>query len=77
MNKVKYDENPIVIERGPSYSKIESISPSTRKKAKERLNNPNRKSSKHFLKDFFSERGVHVYPKRMTYWYKYTKKVRS
>ena len=34
MNKVKYDENPIVIERGPSYSKIESISPSLEKKQK-------------------------------------------
>lgn len=62
--------SPVLIVRGPGYSKAESISPKNRKKAMERMKNPNRKNRNEFLNEFFAEIGIIANPDAMTYLYK-------
>ena len=73
MSKFQYDEEPIVICRDCGYNMVELLSPENRKKARERVKNPNYVNSKYKLKELFAEIGIVVHPERMTHWYAYTK----
>lgn len=63
--------NPVHVSRDAGYSKIESISPENRQKAKERMDNPDIVSGNYKLKELFADMGVVVHPERMTNWYPY------
>ena len=64
--------NPVYVSRDAGYSKIESISPENRRKAKEMINNPNKVTHIDTLNKLYSKMGVIVHPERMTNWYAFT-----
>lgn len=63
--------NPVYVSRDAGYSKIESISPENRRKAKDKMDNPDIVSGNYKLKELFADIGVVVHPERMTNWYPY------
>lgn len=73
MTNFQYNEEPIVICRDCGYDMVELLSPENRKKAREKVKNPNYVNSKYKLKELFAEIGIVVHPDRMTNWYAYTK----
>lgn len=73
MNDFHYDEEPVHVIKDNGFDKLKLISPENRRKARERMNDPNCVSGNHMLKELFAEIGIVVHPERMTNWYAYTK----
>ena len=71
MNEVDCRRNPVYVSRDAGYSKLESISPENRKKARERLNNRDIVTRIELLSELYSKMGVIANPERMTNWYPY------
>lgn len=71
MNDVDCRINPVYVSRDAGYSKLESISPENRKKARERLNNRDIVTRIELLSELYSKMGVIAYPEKMTNWYPY------
>lgn len=69
---IYYDEEPVMVTRDSGYSKLKLISPENRKKARERVLNPDTVTGKYRLKKLFGEIGIVVIPERMTMWYPFT-----
>lgn len=69
MNKYHYDEKPVRVTKDSGYSKVELLSPENRRKARERVKDPNYVNVKYKLKEFFAEIGIVVIPEKMTMWY--------
>lgn len=67
MAKFSYEEEPIIVCRDLRYPIVELISPKNRKRANERVKNPNYVDSKYKLKELFAEFGITVNPKAMAY----------
>lgn len=72
MANFQYDGEPVRVTRDSGYSKLKLISPENRKKARERVYNPNIVTGKYRLKELFAKRGIVVIPERMTMWYRFT-----
>lgn len=64
---------PVTIVRDAGYSKLLTLLPKNKLKAKKRVENPNFISGKEGIKDIFSEVGIIINPDAMTYLYR-TKK---
>ncbi len=62
---------PVRVVRDAGYSKIKSISHENRKKALERVNNPNIVTGNYKLKELYEKIGIIVNPDKMTNWYPY------
>jgi hypothetical protein len=71
MNKYEGMGEPVRVVRDAGYSKIESISPENRKKALERVNDPNIVTGNYKLKELYEKIGITVNPDKMTNWYVY------
>lgn len=71
MNDFDCRKNPVYISRDAGYSKIKSISPENRKKAREKMNNPDILAGNCKLKELYKKIGVIMYPEKMTNWYPY------
>ena len=71
MNDWECRRNPVHVSRDAGYSKIESISPENRRKAKDKMDNPDIVSGNYKLKELFADMGIVVHPERMTNWYPY------
>lgn len=67
MTKFQYLEDPIVVSRDPGFNLAKLIAPENRKKARERVKDPDYVNSKHVLKRIFAKRGIIVNPEAMTY----------
>lgn len=72
MNDFDCRKNPVHVSRDAGYSKIESISPENRRKAREMMDNPNAVTRIDTLNKLYSGMGVIVHPNRMTNWYAFT-----
>lgn len=72
MTEFRYDEEPVMVTRDSGYDKLKLISPENRKKARERVLNPDIVTGKYGLKKLFGEIGIVVIPERMTMWYPFT-----
>ena len=72
MNNSDCRRNPVHVSRDAGYSKIDSISPEKRRKAKEMMDGPNTVTRIDTLNKLYSKRGVIVHPERMTNWYAFT-----
>ena len=64
--------DPVRVTRDVGISKSEFISPENRKKARERVLDPNTVTGKYKLKELFAEMGIVVHLDRMTNWYAFT-----
>lgn len=73
MTKFQYLEEPIVVSRDPGFNLGELIPPKNRKKAHERVKDPDYLNSKYVLKGIFAGMGIIVNPEAMTFWYRHTK----
>lgn len=67
MDEFQYEGEPVIVSRDAGYNIAELLTLNNRKKARERVNNPNYINSKYELKDLFGEFGVIVIPEAMTY----------
>jgi hypothetical protein len=67
MTKFQYEEEPIFVCRDGGYPIAELLTPENRKKALDRVKDPNYVNSKHFLKEFWAKRGIIVNPNTMSY----------
>ena len=67
MTNFQYNEEPVVICRDCGYDMVELLSPENRKKAREKVKNPNYVNSKYKLKELFAEIGIVVHPERLSY----------
>ena len=74
MEKFQYDGEPIHVVKDNGFSMLELLSPENRKKARERMNDPDYVSEAYLLKELFGEIGIIVHPERMTNWYAFTDK---
>ena len=72
MSKFQYDEEPIKVCRDCGYNIVELLTPENRKKARERMKNPNYVPEAYLLKELFGEIGIVVHPEKMTNWYAFT-----
>lgn len=72
MSKFQYDEDPIIVCRDCGYNIVDLLTPENRKKARERMKNPNYVSEAYLFKEFFGEIGIVVHPEKMTNWYAFT-----
>ena len=52
-----------------TISKFQSISPENRRKAREKMNNPDILAGNCKLKELYKKIGVIMYPEKMTNWY--------
>lgn len=71
MNENEDMGEPVLVVRDAGYSKLKTISPEYRRKARERMNNPNILSGDWALKELLEDVGIVVNPEKMTHWYKY------
>lgn len=71
MNDWECRKDSVYVSRDAGYSKIESISPENRRKAKDKMDNPDIVSGNYKLKELFADMGIVVHPERMTNWYPY------
>ena len=71
MNDWECRKDSVYVSRDAGYSKIESISPENRRKAKDKMDNPDIVSGNYKLKELFADMGIVVHPERMTNWYHY------
>ena len=65
-------KNPVYVSRDAGYSKIKSIFPENRKKAKEMKDNGDAISRIDVLTELYSKMRVIVHPERMINWYAFT-----
>ena len=72
MNDWECRKDPVYVSCDAGYSKIESISPENRRKAKEMMDDPNTVTRIDTLNKLYSKMGVIVHPERMTNWYAFT-----
>lgn len=72
MDDLNCRKNPIRVTRDAGISKLDLISPENRKKARERVLDPNIVTGKYKLKELLGEMGIVVHPERMTNWYQFT-----
>ncbi|WP_298522355.1 hypothetical protein [uncultured Methanobrevibacter sp.] len=72
MNDWECRKDPVYVSRDAGYSKIESISPENRRRAKEMMDDPNTVTRIDTLNKLYSKMGVIVHPERMTNWYAFT-----
>ena len=72
MDRFQYGEEPIKVCRDCGFNLLEMFAPENRKKARERVNNPNEVTGKYRLKELLAKIGIVVYPERMTMWYQFT-----
>ena len=68
----KLSEMQVKVVRDAGYKKDLVLSPEYRKKAHERIENPNVVAGNYKLKELLAEVGIIVNPERMTNWYLYT-----
>lgn len=64
---------PVTVVRDAGYSKLLTLLPKNKLKAKKRVENPNFISGKAGIKELFAEIGITIHPEAMTYLYR-TKK---
>jgi hypothetical protein len=67
MVEFQYEGDPVIVCRDRGYPLVELLSPENRKKARERVKNPDYVNSKYKLKELFVEIGIIVNPEGMTY----------
>ena len=67
MTKFLDEMEPVIVSRCGGYLIHESLLPENRKKAREKVKDPNCISSKYKLKEIFSKFGIIVNPEAMTY----------
>lgn len=67
MVNFQYDGEPVIVCRDCGFPIIELLTSENRKKARERVNDPNYVNSKYKLKELFAEIGIVVNPEAMTY----------
>lgn len=67
MTKFLDEMEPVIVSRCGGYPIYESLIPENRKKAREKVKDPNYISSKYKLKEIFSKFGIIVNPEAMTY----------
>lgn len=67
MTSFQYGEEPIIVSRDMGYNIVESILPENRKKARQKIKDPNYINSKYKLKEIFDDLGIIVNPEAMTY----------
>lgn len=72
MNDWECRKDQVYVSRDAGYSKIESISPENRRRAKEMMDDPNTVTRIDTLNKLYSKMGVIVHPERMTNWYAFT-----
>ena len=72
MNRCDGLGEPTRVTRDAGISKLELMSSENRKKARERVRNPNIATGKYKLKELFGEIGIIVHPERMTNWYPFS-----
>lgn len=73
MTEVPHDEEPVIVTRDAGYDKLEFISPENRKKARERVLNPNIVTGRHKLKELLLEIGIVFNHDALTFIYKIKK----
>jgi hypothetical protein len=71
MTDLECRRNPVHVSRDAGYSKVKSISPQNRRKAKERMDCPDVVTGNYKLKELYEKIGIIVHPERMTNWYPY------
>jgi hypothetical protein len=69
MNNFVYEEDPIIVCRDGDYPLLERLTPDNRKKAREKVKDPNYINSKYKIKEAFAGFGVIVNPEAMSYLY--------
>ena len=72
MNNFECRKNAVHVSRDAGYSKIESIFPENRRKAKNMMDGSNVVTRIDILNELYSKMGVIVHPERMTNWYAFT-----
>ena len=73
MVEFQYEGDPVIVCRDRGYPLVELLSPENRKKARERVKDPNIVTGNYKLKELLAEVGIIVNPEKMTNWYVYTK----
>ena len=71
MNKYDGMGEPTRVSRDAGYKIINLLNPENRRKAREKVKNPDYRNSKYKLKELFAKKGIIVNPEAMSYLFRY------